>query len=141
MTATSLYTDVLKDHYRNPRNCGDLANADVVRRGSNPRCGDEVEVGIYFNGVTIQQVRFRGRGCSVCIASASLMTDAVAGKSRATALRLAEEMKRWFSSGTGDRVPDPPESLRALAAVRSYPVRRRCVLLAWEALDDALDSA
>ena len=138
MTATSLYTDVLKDHYRSPRNCGDLGDADVVRRGSNPRCGDDVEVGVYFDGATVKQARFRGRGCSVCIASASLMTEAVAGKSRAAARRLAQEMKQWFNSGEDGQTPDPTESLRALSAVRGYPVRRRCVLLAWEALDDAL---
>ena len=66
------------------------------------------------------------------------MTEAVAGKNRRVAHQLADEMKRWFSSEAGDHVPDPPESLRALSAVRDYPVRRRCVLLAWEALDDAL---
>ncbi len=138
MDAPNLYQGVLKDHYRSPRNRGDLHDADVVRRGSNPRCGDDVEVGVYFQGDILRQVRFRGRGCSVCIASASLMTEVVAGRSRGAAHQLAQEMKRWFSSGDGERVPDPPESLRSLSAVRDYPVRRRCVLLAWEALDDAL---
>ena len=141
MDAASLYKGVLKDHYRHPRNCGDLGDADVVRRGTNPRCGDDVEVGIYYEGELLRQVRFRGRGCSVCIASASMMTEAVAWKSRRAALQLAEEMKQWFGSGEGSQVPDPPESLRALSAVRGYPARRRCVLLAWEALDDALDVA
>lgn len=141
MDAASLYKGVLKDHYRHPRNCGDLGDADVVRRGTNPRCGDDVEVGIYYEGELLRQVRFRGRGCAVCIASASLMTEAVARKSRRAALQLAEEMTQWFSSGEGSQVPDPPESLRALSAVRGYPARRRCVLLAWEALDDALDVA
>jgi len=141
LDAASLYKGVLKDHYRHPRNCGDLGDADVVRRGTNPRCGDDVEVGIYYEGELLRQVRFRGRGCSVCIASASMMTEAVARKSRRAALQLAEEMKQWFNSGEGSQVPDPPESLRALSAVRGYPARRRCVLLAWEALDDALDVA
>jgi len=141
LDAASLYQGVLKDHYRHPRNCGDLGDADVVRRGTNPRCGDDVEVGIYYEGELLRQVRFRGRGCSVCIASASMMTEAVAWKSRRAALQLAEEMKQWFGSGEGSQVPDPPESLRALSAVRGYPARRRCVMLAWEALDDALDVA
>jgi nitrogen fixation NifU-like protein len=135
-----LYQGVLKDHYLRPRNCGDLQDANVIRRGSNPRCGDDVEVGVYYQGETIRQIRFRGRGCSVCIASASLMTEAVAGKTRGAAHGLAAEMQRWFSSGDGDQVPDPPESLRALSAVKDYPARRRCVLLAWEALDDALNA-
>ena len=138
MNATGLYQGVLRDHFRSPRNYGDLSDADIVRRGSNPRCGDDVEVGIYYQGEILRQVRFRGRACSVCIASASLMTEAVAGKSRGAAHQLAEEMKRWFNSGDGDTLPDPPESLQALSAVRDYPIRRRCVLLAWEALDEAL---
>jgi len=141
LNATTLYQGVLKDHFRYPRNCGDLSDADVVRRGTNPRCGDDVEVGIYYDGEMLRQVRFRGRGCSVCIASASLMSEAMAGKSRRAAHQLAQEMKQWFSSGEGSQVPDPPESLRALSAVRGYPARRRCVLLAWEALDDALGVA
>lgn len=141
MNAASLYQGVLRDHYRRPRNFGELRDADVIRRGSNPRCGDDVEVGVYFEGDSIRQVRFRARGCSVCIASASLMTEAVAGKNRAAAHALAGEMQRWFSSGEGHTVPDPPESLRALSAVQDYPARRRCVLLAWEALDDALRNA
>ena len=140
VSTASLYQGVLKDHYLRPRNCGDLHDANVIRRGSNPRCGDDVEVGVYYEGETIRQVRFRGRGCSVCIASASLMTEAVAGKSRDAAHELTAEMKGWFSSGDGNRVPDPPETLRALSAVQDYPARRRCVLLAWEALDDALNA-
>ena len=138
LNITSLYQGVLKDHYRSPRNCGDLGDAHVIRRGSNPLCGDDVEVGVYYDDEILRQVRFRARGCSVCIASASLMTEAVAGKSRTAAHELVEEIKRWFSSGESSHIPDPPESLRALSAVRGYPVRRQCVLLAWEALDDAL---
>ncbi|MEJ2347242.1 MAG: SUF system NifU family Fe-S cluster assembly protein [Gammaproteobacteria bacterium] len=140
MTTSSLYKQVLLDHYRHPHNCGELSGADVVRRGSNPRCGDDVEVGVYYDGDTVREVRFRGRGCSVCIASASLMTDTVRGKQRDEVQRLAREMHQWFSSGEGEQVPEPPESLQALSAVRQYPARRRCVLLAWDALDDALET-
>ena len=104
LSATTLYKGVLQDHFRHPRNCGDLSDADVVRRGTNPRCGDDVEVGIYYEGEMLRQVRFRGRGCSVCIASASLMSEAVAGQNRLAAHQLAQEMKRWFSSGEPPRV-------------------------------------
>ena len=138
MSATGLYKDLLLDHYRNPRNCGDVSHADVVARGSNPRCGDEVEIGVTFDGETLKEEMFHGRGCSVCIASASLMTTAVTGKTRHAAHQLALEMNAWFSSGEGSQVPEPPAALRALSAVRQYPARRRCVLLAWEALNDAL---
>lgn len=138
MDALRLYQGVLKDHARRPRNCGDLHDAAVIRRGSNPLCGDEVEVGLYPEGETILQVRFRARGCSICVASASLMTEALAGQSLPEALRLAQAMKRWFAVQDGD-FPDFPEPLRPLAAVREHPTRGQCVLLAWEALESTLN--
>jgi len=137
MSDLSIYKDVLMDHYRNPRNRGDLADAEVVRRGSNPRCGDDIEVGVNFADGRLGRVKFRGRGCSVCLASASMMTEAVTGKSQQDARQLAEAMQVWF---TADGEP-PTESLQALAAVRGSSARKRCVLLAWEALDDALAAA
>jgi nitrogen fixation NifU-like protein len=141
MTDRSLYRDVLLEHYRHPQNrCdGELQGADVVRRGANPRCGDEVEVGVYLQGDRVEKVRFRGRGCSVCIASSSLMTDAVSGRSSNDARELCRQMRHWFEQGDGSDVTPPPQELQALSAVREYPARRRCVLLSWEALADALD--
>jgi nitrogen fixation NifU-like protein len=134
MTDKSIYKEVLMDHYRNPRNKGDLAEAEVVRRGSNPRCGDEIEVGVNFDNDKLDKVMFRGRGCSVCLASASMMTEAASGKSKVDAHQLVEGMRAWFN----DEGTKPAESLEALDAVRGHSARKRCVLLAWEALDDAL---
>ena len=134
MSDNSIYKDVLLDHYRNPRNRGQLSDADVVSRGSNPRCGDDIEVGVNFQEGGLCNVMFRGRGCSVCLASASMMTEVVNGKSTQEAHQLVESMKAWFTSD-GDR---PSERLQALEAVRSHSARKRCVLLAWEALGDAL---
>lgn len=141
MADQGLYRDVLLDHYRHPRNrCEDgLEGADITRRGSNPRCGDEIEVGLYLDEDRLAQVRFRGHGCSVCIASASMMTQAVRGHTRDEAQRLCQEMGRWFGQGEGEVLPSPPEGLRALSAVREYPARRRCVAVSWEALAAALD--
>lgn len=134
MDENSIYKEVLIDHYRHPRNRGDLSNAEVVRRGSNPRCGDEIEVGVKFDDDRLEEVMFRGRGCSVCLASASMMTGAVNGKTKEDAHHLVEDMKAWITAD-GEK---PMESLQALEAVRGYSARKRCVLLAWEALDDAL---
>lgn len=137
MNANTVYKDILMDHYRHPRNCSDVSQSDVVHRGSNPRCGDELKVGVSFDNEILREVRFQGRGCSVCIASASMMTESVTGLSRDDTLRLFEEMKAWFDEKEGC-VSAPPESLRALDALREYPARRRCVLLAWEALESVL---
>jgi nitrogen fixation NifU-like protein len=138
MVTDELYKEVLLEHFRHPRNRGELADADAVCRGSNPRCGDDIEVGLFLNGNILESVRFRGRGCSLCIASASLMTEAVSGRSCAEAQRLCEQMWSWFGHGDGADAAAPHGELQGLAAVRGYPARRRCVLLAWQALSDAL---
>lgn len=138
MPADDLYKTVLLDHFHHPRNKGDLAGADLVRRGSNPRCGDEVEVGVFLDGDRIEKVRFRGRGCSLCIASASMMTEAVGGKETREARSLCESIQNWFGRGESGRLQTASDPLAALSAVREYPARRQCVLLSWEALGDAI---
>jgi nitrogen fixation NifU-like protein len=142
MNKQSLYKAELMHHYRHPRNkCeGEISGASSVQRGSNPRCGDEIEIGL-FTGLNrrIDKVKFRGRGCSVCIASASMMTEAVSGLSAGDARSLCQAMTQWFQSGDGAEISDPPEVLEALDAVREFPARRRCVLLSWEALHGALE--
>ena len=139
MAEQTLYKEVLLDHFHHPRNKGDLAGADVVRRGSNPRCGDEIEVGIEVEAGRLSRVRFRGRGCSVCIASASLMTEAVTGHDAAEARAMADRMRGWFAADATEAV-EPSPSLEPLSAVRAYPARRRCVLLSWVALTDAIEA-
>ncbi len=132
-----IYKDVLMDHYRNPRNRGELDDADVVCRGSNPRCGDDIEVGVRFDGDCLAKVGFRGRGCAICLASASMMTEAVTGTDRERAQEMCDDLRHWMASAD-DAWGRLPDTLRALASARSHPARRRCVLLAWEALEDAL---
>lgn len=134
--AAGLYKETLLDHFRRPRNQGDLDGSEVVRRGSNPQCGDEVEVGIRYEGEHLARIAFRGRGCAICIASASMMTEVLTGKRRGDAEKLSASFRYWFDSP--GNAPAPPEPLPALAAVRDYPARRRCVLLAWDALNATL---
>jgi nitrogen fixation NifU-like protein len=139
MSTTNLYKSVLLDHFRHPRNKSGLEDADIIRRGSNPRCGDEVEVGLFIHEDKIDKVKFRGRGCSICIASASMMTEAVSGRSAEEARHLCDSMQNWFGQSSGLEISEAPEGLEALSAVREYPARRRCVLLSWEALTDAIN--
>lgn len=132
----SVYKAALLDHFHNPRNKGDLDAMDSISRGSNPRCGDDIEVGVSqdSNGLTL--VRFRGRGCSICLASASMMSESTMGLSHEQATQLAQQVLGWF----GDTNGQPPQDtvLLALDAVRNHPARRKCVTLAWKALDKAL---
>jgi len=133
----SAYKEALLDHYRHPRNKADPRDAQVVRRGRNPRCGDDIEIGVDFDDDRLARVRFHGRGCSICIASASMMSEVTTGASREEARALADLMYRWFgddpSAGS-----EAPQALQPLSPVRDMPARRRCVLLAWEALGQAL---
>jgi nitrogen fixation NifU-like protein len=143
MIVEALYKQALLDHYRHPRNrCnGPIQGADAVERGANPRCGDEVEIGIFLQATTIEAIKFRGRGCSICIASASMMTEAVTGLTVASTRMLCEQMRSWFGQLGPEPELDLPESLQALLAVRQHPARQKCVLLSWEALADAIASA
>jgi nitrogen fixation NifU-like protein len=132
----SIYKAVLLDHFHNPRNKGELDSTDVIRRGSNPRCGDDIEVGISCKNETLQSVRFRGRGCSICLASASIMSECTTGLSLQKVRLLIDQMQQWF----GDKNAQTPSNtaLAALGEVRKHPARKKCVLLAWQALSEAL---
>lgn len=140
MMAQGLYKEKLLEHYKHPRNrCdGPIQGADAIERGSNPRCGDEVEVGIFLNDGRLDKLQFRGRGCAVCIASASMMTEAVAGMGVRQALLLCDEMHVWFGDLDHACISGLPESLQPLAALREHPARQKCVLLSWEALAQAI---
>jgi len=132
----SIYKAVLLDHFHNPRNKGDLDAMDVVQRGSNPRCGDEIEVGINQDDEGLITIRFRGRGCSVCLASASMMSESATGLRRQQTQQLVQQILEWFS-GSSEELP-LNTTLAALDAVRQHPARVKCVTLAWKALDQAL---
>lgn len=137
MTDQGLYKAVLLDHFHNPRNRANLDDMQIVRRGSNPRCGDEIEIGVRRSDDTLEAVRFRGRGCSICLASASMMTECIQGKTGNAALDLIDKMRSWIDAGS-DATP-PADGVAALESVRQHPARKKCVLLAWEALDEILD--
>ena len=110
---------------------------DSVKRGSNPRCGDEIEVGIRTDDEVLESVRFRGRGCSICLASASIMSECTQGLTIQRARHLVQKMLKWFDGSESEAPSDT--TLAALGAVRRHPARKKCVLLAWMALHESLD--
>ena len=136
-----LYKARLLRHFRRPSNRGGLAGADYRARGWNPLCGDELEVAVFCAGRKFRQVRFEGRGCSICIASASMMTEAAAGLDRPRLKRLIEALREWLAADSPAYPDALPAGLLPLAPVRELPARRKCVLLCWEALEDALGGA
>jgi nitrogen fixation NifU-like protein len=136
-----LYQEILLDHYRRPRNFGPLDPADREIEGHNPLCGDRITVRLRLTGEKIAEVRFEGSGCAISTASASMMTEAVRGRSVAEAQELAE---RFRARLTATQPPEPDEELGELAAldgVREFPMRVKCATLAWHALREALGGA
>ncbi len=135
---TSLYQELILEHYRNPRNKGEVADHTVEARVTNPVCGDEVTVQIRLDGDRIEEIAFDGHGCSISQASVSMMTTLVKGTERNEAIRLAEvftDMMHGSEDASSDRSLG---DLRALQGVSQFPVRIRCALLAFDALRNAL---
>jgi len=140
MDLNELYRDVILDHNRRPRNFGGLESADANAEGFNPMCGDRLTLRLKLADDTISEIRFEGSGCAISTASASLMTEAVKGKSRAEAIKLFDRVHQLL---TDDAAPPPAElgKLAALSGVRQYPARVKCATLCWHTLSAALQSA
>jgi nitrogen fixation protein NifU and related proteins len=131
-----LYTQVIMDHYQHPRNRGALEDADLEEHLLNPLCGDEVTVYAVFDGERVADVKFRGRGCSISQASASMMTERLVGKSREEA---EAEISHFKAMMVGDEEFPETEDLAALKGVIQYPSRIKCATLAWTAFHRGLD--
>ena len=134
----ALYQEMILDHYRRPRNKGEIPNADASVLMKNPLCGDEIAVHVRYDGDQIADLGFSGRGCSISQASASMMTQLLKGKS----VEEAEAIRTRFRDmvmGDKDAGEDKTlGSLRSLGGVARFPARVKCALLAWNALDTAL---
>jgi nitrogen fixation protein NifU and related proteins len=136
-----LYQEVILDHNRHPRNFGPLPGANRRAHGHNPLCGDRVTVHLQVRDGRIEGIAFEGNGCAISTASASLMTEALAGKS-------VEEAHALFQLFHALLTEEPPPAadddeigkLAALTGVREFPMRVKCATLAWHALEAALDS-
>jgi nitrogen fixation NifU-like protein len=138
MELNDLYRDVILDHNRTPRNFGVLEPADATVEGFNPLCGDRLTVRLKMDGERISDIRFEGQGCAISTASASLMTEAVKGRSRAEALGLFDRVHHLLTDDSASS--DELGKLAALSGVREYPARVKCASLCWHTLVSALQS-
>jgi nitrogen fixation NifU-like protein len=154
-----LYREIILDHYRNPRNRGELEAPPATRvEGFNPLCGDEIIVFLDVDGDTISDIRIGGQGCSISQSAASMMSSAVKGRSVAEARNLIKAFKAMMSihessldepggtdEATGEALDDAPEvklgDLEALRGVVKFPVRIKCATLSWNTLAQGLDEA
>jgi nitrogen fixation protein NifU and related proteins len=134
----ALYQELILDHYRRPRNKGTLERADASVEMKNPLCGDEIGLQVAFDGDSVSDLRFSGRGCSISQASASMMTQLVKGKS-SEEIGAIKKQFRDLMLGNALAADDAQlGSLRALSGVARFPARVKCALLAWNALESAM---
>ena len=134
----ALYQELILDHYRRPRNKGEVANADETVLMKNPLCGDEISVQVRYEGDSIADVGFSGRGCSISQASASMMTQLVKGKSIDDIDTLRARFREMVMGDKSAADDGTLGSLRALSGVARFPARVKCALLAWSALESAM---
>ncbi|MGH9411533.1 MAG: Fe-S cluster assembly sulfur transfer protein SufU [Vicinamibacterales bacterium] len=133
-----LYQEVILDHNRRPRNFHELRGASHVAEGYNPLCGDRLTLYLRIENGVILDAAFQGSGCAISKASASLMTDALKGRTVADATRLFDRFHRMVTTTPDEPVEDLGK-LSVLAGVREFPVRVKCASLAWHAFKAALD--
>jgi nitrogen fixation NifU-like protein len=135
-----LYQETILDHTRRPRNFGKLDGATGAAHGHNPLCGDRVTVYVELEGDKLRDVRFEGQGCSISTASASLMTEATRGKTRAEVDALYERFHSMVTAPSDlPAASDGLGKLAVLAGVREFPVRVKCATLVWHVLRAALE--
>lgn len=134
----SIFREVILDHYRKPRNKGPMDAPTVTVSMRNPLCGDEIELHLEIGDDAIRGVRFTGQGCAISQASASMMTEALAGKPLEDAVDLEKRFLALMHGEEAAREDKRLGDLRALQGVSKLPVRIKCALLAWNALDEAV---
>src|SRR5438093_5834469 len=140
MALEDLYKEVILDHYKNPRNKRPMPDAALTWSRNNPLCGDEITMFASVEGDTVTDIAFQGQGCSISQSSASMLTEAVKGKSIDDAERLAADFRGMMA---GEVEPDEDEfgDLVALKGVVKYAIRIKCAVLAWDVLQEALAGA
>ncbi len=134
-----LYQEIILDHYRSPRNQHELEEVDIETEGVNPFCGDEVYLRMKLNGGLVSAVSFKGSGCSISQASASMLTEAIKGKN----LEEAESIYLLFremmqGKETSDAELEALGEVESLAGVKKFPIRIKCAMLSWAALEEGI---
>jgi nitrogen fixation NifU-like protein len=135
----ALYQEVLIDHAKRPRNFGELGPGAVSVEGYNPLCGDKIRLYVARESGRLREISFTGSGCAISTASASMMTEALKGKTTAEAEHLAERFHRLVTAPMDAPVDEEGlGKLAIFAGVREFPVRVKCATLAWHSLRSAL---
>lgn len=141
MTDLDLYQQVILEHNRKPRNYHDLPGHTCAQEGYNPLCGDHLHIYAKVEGDMVTDVAFLGEGCAISKAAGSMMTVAIKGKPLDEALTISHQFQQMIK-GELDPEKDPHQlgRLTIFSGIWKFPTRVKCALLAWHALDGALDS-
>ncbi len=138
MSLRELYQEVIVDHSKNPRHFGELADANHQKEGFNPLCGDRLIVYVKEKNGVVEAINFKGSGCAISIASASLMAEALQGKSVAEIEAIFHDFHKVVTEGHDEVLEEKIGKLSVLAGVAQYPVRVKCATLAWHTVKAAL---
>lgn len=134
-----LYQEIIVDHNRAPRNFRSIENPDLIAVGHNPLCGDKLTVYMKMDGNTISDVSFQGEGCAISVASASLMTEQLIGKTEEEAEAIFGTFHELVTNRDAEVDFDALGKMGALAGVREFPARVKCATLCWHTLQSALE--
>ena len=146
MDLKELYQDIILEHGKSPRNFGKCEGHSHEAKGHNPLCGDQVQVYLKLNEKkNVEEVTFEGSGCAISIASTSIMTELVKGKSFDVAKKIISEFLSMITSGSEMKSKDLNEDqklkIMSLSGVKQYPMRVKCATLSWHTLVSALDGS
>ena len=133
-----LYQEIILDHFKDPRNFSALKDEEVLVDEENPTCGDQVRLTAVVQNGTIADIRFDGSGCAISMASASIMTEALKGRTVEEARKMAADFIAMMR-GEKEFTTAAHEDLAALEGVKRYPLRVKCATMGWHALAKALD--
>ena len=144
MNLKELYQDIILEHGKNPRNFGKCDGYNHDAKGHNPLCGDQVQVYIKLNeDKKVEELTFEGSGCAISIASTSIMTELVKGKSSKVAKNIVNEFLHMIKTGedikTSELNEDQKTKIMSLSGVKQYPMRVKCATLSWHTLISALN--
>ncbi|MCK4302584.1 MAG: SUF system NifU family Fe-S cluster assembly protein [candidate division Zixibacteria bacterium] len=134
-----MYREIILDHYRSPRGRKPLEKADIKSDGSNPACGDEIEMQVEMDNDTIKDIHVNCKGCAISVASGSMLAEITKGKPIDEVRRIAELVRRMLK-GEQVEIPDDLGDIDSLRGVQQFPVRIKCALLAWATLVEGLKS-
>lgn len=129
-----LYRSVIMDHYKNPRNKGVIEDGALTIDMNNPTCGDRIRLTLDIVDDIVQDAKFDGEGCSISMSSASMMTEAIKGKTIEEALKMSDEFSKMML-GEDYQIDEEVGDIEALSGVAKFPARIKCATLAWKALE------